>query len=267
MKMDEMSNEPALVIGFETDQLFTAAEMGRFLIAVQKDYQRLYGISLVVVSMEIGSWWTKLIEWGLWGISHADEVGEAAEAGSRMLDFGGKIRALIRHRSKQAPEVEFKTPEVLQLLNQAMKYSDKKNANFEIYQEDIYKYHTRKLMVRMTSSEAKGIRKHERARRKKKHKPTLANNALTTYREVLPAPSTTLRADMGDLIKRLTLTGSSDDIAAMIEIIAQTLLASGNIGGLEEIALAMDHAGKYALAEQIRSHIPPRNEGTAHTWD
>lgn len=260
-----MDKLPTIMIGLTTHRQINAEEIGRILIDLQSDYNRLYGQSLVLRHMETGSAWLFLQEALTWVAGKAVAAGDLAQAAGRMLDFGKKVQETVARKQGKLPVANvtsYGEIEKLKFLDRAIKTAAKTGGGFEYIEEVDGNTNNRRTVVRLTPPEAKEIERSETKKKKAQRKdwyklpPTERGVVYSTEDRTI---SPEFLRSLGARFDALQSSASPHDIQLVVETVAELLKNWGAAHLLEHFAQSMELKGRHDIAVLIRRHIPPQN--------
>jgi hypothetical protein len=271
VETEEGEGEKTLVFGLTTQQPISAAEIGRLLIDLQADYQRLYGRTLVLAKFETGSFWAHVQDAATWLANHSENISQWADTGSHVLDFGKKILDAIKRKDIDAATLPLSTraeqDEELRFVERMVKTATKANSGFEMYSERDDKAGTKKMMVRLTPADTRRI--HNSSKRMKAVKQ--ATQALPNPHGLISPPSITtstalsvpnpwlqddLTSRLEERLKALPSSAPEDDVRALVAALVSVLSPYG-LSPLEDLAKSLEASGRHHVASIVRRHIPP----------
>lgn len=96
-----------LLIKIDNTRPLPAAELGRLLTEVARDYKRAFGRNLVVLGVEQGSIWTWLTDEG---VPLLKTAGEAAKAGKNIGEFAGMVWGWVKWGTKKNTDLNAPKP-------------------------------------------------------------------------------------------------------------------------------------------------------------
>ncbi|MGO4639876.1 hypothetical protein AB4Z43_15695 [Mesorhizobium sp. 2RAF45] len=266
----ENEQRPSLIVALFNEKPIDAGQIGRLLADFQADYRRLYGRSLVVGRLETGSHWISLLDEAAWTIGTGVATALAIEGGKILFAYAKQIRTSFKHAETSLKALPT-TPndsfvEELRCAESLVKTAEDGEAAFQLIFDNAPDGSGRRMFLRYESKDtkrlSKGFKRDKSARRK--------HQKLVTRHSTAPAPMqaligddvshTALIRDFSQTLDKVSITGSTDEIRTLIDLIANTLKSlTGGTQVLEQLAIAMELNGKMDISMMIRGHIPPRD--------